>query len=81
MRVYYCFRLGKELDLGEDTEAGEPTEVYMRVSADTEKEITEEEYKDQHEALKKVVAYQMEIDEQHITQISEEEYRENIDED
>lgn len=80
MRVYYCFRLGKELDLGEDVETGEPCEVYMRVSADTKKEISEEEYKDQHEAFKKVIAYQMEVDENYITPISQEEYSENVDE-
>ncbi len=80
MRIYYCFRLGKELDLGEDAETGEPCEVYMRVSANTEKEISEEEYKEQHEVLKKVIAYQMEVDEKYITLISQEEYSENVDE-
>lgn len=81
MRVSYCFRLEKELELGEEIDTGEPCEFYMRVSADTEKEIAEEEYKNQHEVLKKMMAYQMGVDEKYITLITEEEYSKNVGED
>lgn len=79
MKVAYCFRLEKELGMGINLETNEPCAVYSRMSAEIKKELTDEEKTEQHEAFRKILAYQMGADEQYITPISEGEYIENTD--
>jgi hypothetical protein len=79
MKIMHCFRIEKGAGLGVDSE-GNPCEVYTRVSAEVCKDLTPEELQANQEAFKKLLAFQIGIDENHVTSITRQEYSENVEE-
>jgi hypothetical protein len=79
VKIDFCFKMAKELKLGENNETGEPCEVYTKVSITAKKEPSKEKYKTQHEGLRKMLAYESGANEKYIIPISKEEYAENVD--
>lgn len=81
MKARLCYRLEKEVGLGED-EFGNPTETYscIKVGVNTY-ELDNKAYKEMQEAFRKITASQMGVDEKYITPITLNEYLDNTEED
>lgn len=78
--IRFCYEISEEAEMAQD-ELGNPAKAYMCVKVPIEKELTEEEYKITHGALKKVTASQIDFCEDLITPISLDEYLDNTEDD
>lgn len=79
--VTYYFRIEKEAGLASD-EAGNPEECYLSWGCEFRRPAADEtEEAARLKAVKEAVAVMFKIAPEHLTQISEQEYRENVEED
>lgn len=80
-KVNYCYAISELAGMAVD-EDDNGAKAYVKFSAETEKDFTEEEHTHMHEVVgKRIISSQLEIDESLLSPISYEEYLENNDDD